>query len=112
MRKKEAMAMAHKRRPKVRIRFSHGSPLLKVLLIVTIIVCTVSLLTLRSAIADVEAQTELLRKQAAQLEKENHNLAQNIAEVGTVQGIKRIASQMLDLVEDGANFFIPDPNYP
>lgn len=104
--------MAHKKRPKIRIRFSHGSPLLKVLLIVTIIICTVSLLTLRAAITDVEAQTDLLRKQAAQLEKENHNLAQNIAQIGTVQGIKRIASQMLDLVEDGANFFVPDATNP
>ncbi len=104
--------MANKRKPKVRIRFGRTSPLLKVLLIVMLIVCTVSLLTLRAAITDVEAQTELLRKQAAQLEKENHNLAQNIAQIGTVQGIKRIASQMLDLVEDGANFFIPETTNP
>ena len=104
--------MANNRRPKVRIRFGRTSPLLKVLLIVMLVVCTVSLLTLRAAIADVEAQTELLRKQAAQLEKENHNLAQNIAQIGTVQGIKRIASQMLDLVEDGANFFIPETTTP
>lgn len=104
--------MASRNRPKVRIRFHHGSSLLKVLLIVMIVICTVSLLTLRAAIADVEGQTELLRKQAAQLEKENHNLAQNIAQIGTVQGIKRIASQMLDLVEDGANFFVPDPTNP
>jgi cell division protein FtsL len=104
--------MANNRRPKVRIRFGRTSPLLKVLLIVMLIVCTVSLLTLRATITDVEAQTELLRKQAAQLEKENHNLAQNIAQIGTVQGIKRIASQMLDLVEDGANFFIPETTNP
>ncbi len=104
--------MANKRRPKVRIRFGRSSPLLKVLLIVMIVICTVSLVTLRAAITDVESQTELLRKQAAQLEKENHNLAQNIAQIGTVQGIKRIASQMLDLVEDGANFFIPETTNP
>ena len=104
--------MANNRRPKVRIRFGRTSPLLKVLLIVMLIVCTVSLLTLRAAITDAEAQTELLRKQAAQLEKENHNLAQNIAQIGTVQGIKRSASQMLDLVEDGANFFIPETTNP
>ena len=104
--------MARKKHTRIRIRFSHGSPLLKVLLIVTIIFCTVSLLTLQAAITDVENQTELLRKQAVQLEKENHNLAKNIAEIGTVQGIKRIASQMLDLVEDGANFFVPDTTNP
>ena len=104
--------MTNKRRPKIRIRLGRTSPFLKVLLIVMIIICTVALLTLRAAITDVEAQTELLRKQAAQMEKENHNLAQNIAQVGTVQGIKRIASQMLDLVEDGANFFIPETTNP
>lgn len=104
--------MAQKKRSNVRIRFAHGSPLLKVLLIIMIVVCTVSLLTLRAAIADVEAETDFLRKQAAQIEKENHNLAQNIAQIGTVQGIKRIASQMLDLVEDGANFFTPSETNP
>ncbi len=104
--------MAQKKRPQIHIRFSHGSPLLKVVLIITLIVCTVSLLSLHSAIASTEAQTTLLRKQAAQLEKENHNLALNIAEVGTVQGIKRIASQMLDLVESGANFFTPKTTNP
>ena len=104
--------MAQKKRPPIHIRFSHGSPLLKVILIVTLIVCTVSLLSLHDAIARTEADTALLRKQAAQLEKENRNLAQNIAEIGTVQGIKRIASQMLDLVEDGANFFTPSTTNP
>ena len=104
--------MAQKKRPKIRIRFSHGSPLLKAVLIVTLIVCTVALLSLHAAIVRAESDTELLRKQAAQLENENRNLAQNIAEIGTVQGIKRIASQMLDLVESGADFFIPNTTNP
>ena len=104
--------MAQKNRPPIRIRFSYGSPLLKALLIVMLIVCTVSLLSLHNAIVRTEADTASLRQQAAQLEKENRNLAQNIAEIGTVQGIKRIASQMLDLVDGGANFFTPDPANP
>lgn len=104
--------MARKNRPRVRFRFQHGSPLLKALLIVMILVCTVSLLALRNTIAETEAETDLLRQQAALLEKENHDLAQNIAEIGTVQGIKRIASQMLDLVESGANFFSPEATNP
>ena len=58
------------------------------------------------------ARLELQRQQAAQLERENHDLAKNIAEIGTVQGIKRIASQMLDLVEDGASFFTPGATNP
>ncbi len=104
--------MAQKKRPQIRVRFSRGSPVLKVILIVTLIVCTVSLLSLHAAIVRTEGNTELLRKQAAQLEKENRNYAQNIAELGTVQGIKRIASQMLDLVESGANFFTPGTPNP
>ena len=99
--------MAKKKRPQIRIAFRHGSPAVKILLIVTILVCTFSLLALRAAITAVETDTELLRKQAAQLEKDNSSLAQNISEIGTVQGIKRIASQMLDLVEAGGSFFVP-----
>ena len=83
--------------------------MMKIVLIVTILVCTFSLLALRMAINETEADTVLLRKQAAQLEKENRHLSQNIAEIGTVQGIKRIASDMLGLVENGANFFTPNP---
>ncbi|MBQ3000542.1 MAG: hypothetical protein IJD63_02210 [Oscillospiraceae bacterium] len=104
--------MARKQKPKIRLRFRHGSPLLKIALIVTLVICTVSLLTLHNAITRVEAETELLRQQAARLERENHDLARNIAEVGTVQGIKRIASQMLDLVEGGASFFTPSTTNP
>lgn len=104
--------MAQKKHPKIFIRFSHGSPLLKVILIITLVICTVSLLSLHAAIVRTEADTDFLRRQAAQLEKENRNLAQNIAEIGTVQGIKRIASQMLDMVEDGANFFTPEATNP
>ncbi|MBE6926284.1 MAG: hypothetical protein E7461_05505 [Ruminococcaceae bacterium] len=104
--------MARKPRPKIRLRLRHGSPLLKIALILTLVVCTVSLLTLHNAIARTEAETALLRQQAARLERENHDLAKNIAEVGTVQGIKRIASQMLDLVEGGANFFTPSTTNP
>ena len=104
--------MAQKKRPHIRIAFRRGSPAVKILLIVTILVCTFSLLALRAAITAAEADTELLRKQAAQLEKDNSSLAQNISEIGTVQGIKRIASQMLDLVEAGGSFFVPDENNP
>jgi cell division protein FtsL len=104
--------MARKQRPKIRLRFRHGSPLLKIALIITLVLCTVSLLTLHNAITRTEAETALLCQQAARLERENHDLAKNIAEIGTVQGIKRIASQMLDLVEGGASFFTPGVTNP
>ena len=80
--------MARKQRPKIRLRFRHGSPLLKIALIVTLVICTVSLLTLHNAITRVEAETELLRQQAARLERENHDLAKNIAEVGSFEVIE------------------------
>lgn len=98
--------MAQKK-PRIYVKIRPASPLLKVLLIVMILVCTISLLTLRVAIGNTRAETELLRNQAAKLEQQNNQLSQNIAEIGTVQGIKRIASQMLDLVEAGSGFFTP-----
>ena len=104
--------MAKKKRPHIRLEFHRSSPLLKVLLIVMILACTLSLLTLRVAIKNTRAETDLLRQQAAQLEQQNHLLAQNIAEIGTVQGVKRIASQMLDLVEAGSSFFTPGGTNP
>ncbi len=92
---------------RIRLVYRRASPLLKCAVLVTIVLCTVALLILRSSIRQVRKDTDDLRAQAAALEQENKNLEKSIAELGTVQSIKRIAGEELGLVDPDAVFFEP-----
>ena len=71
---------------------------------------TVALLTIHLSIRQTRQDTEALRQQAAQLEQENRELTESIAQVGTVQSIKRIAMEKLGLVDPDSEFFDPVDN--
>ncbi len=88
-----------------RLVYRHSSPLLKCVVLAAIVLSTVALLTLRSSILDTRDKTEELRDQAAQLQQQNQQLQKSIAELGTVQSIKRIAKEELGLVDPDTTFF-------
>lgn len=106
--------MANRKNPFSRIRlvYRRSSPLLKCVVLVTIVLSTAALLTLSVSIRQTRQQAENLRAQAAQLEEENQQLEQSIAELGTVESIKRIALEELDLVDPDTEFFYPVENNP
>ena len=79
--------------------------LLKIILLVTIVLCTVTLLTLRTLIRQEKDHSENLRATAAWYEKENAKLEQNIAQLGTEKSVRRIAAEELGLVDPDATFF-------
>lgn len=79
--------------------------LLKIVLLVTIVLCTVTLLALRTMIRDTQDQGDSLRATAAWYEQENAELEQNIALLGTEKSIRRIATEELGLVDPDATFF-------
>ena len=79
--------------------------LLKIILLVTIVLCTVTLLALHTMIRDAQQKEESLRATAAWYEQENAQLAQNIAELGTEKSVRRIATEELGLVDPDATFF-------
>lgn len=79
--------------------------LLKIVLLVTIVLCTVTLLALRTMIRDTQDQGDSLRATAAWYEQENAELVQNIAQLGTEKSIRRIATEELGLVDPDATFF-------
>ncbi|MBR2889429.1 MAG: hypothetical protein IKC09_04050 [Oscillospiraceae bacterium] len=85
------------RRTKIVICRSH--PLVKVVALCAVVLSTVTLLTLRGAILESENRTAQLLQQADALEQENQDLEQYIDELGTVQGIQRIAEEELGLVD-------------
>ena len=101
--------MTNRKNPFSRIRlvYRRSSPLLKCVVLAAIVLSTAALLTLHFTIRQTRQQTQALRAQAAQLEQENQELKQNIAQIGTVQSIKRIATERLDLVDPGTEFFYP-----
>jgi len=92
---------------RIRLVYRRSPTLLKCVVLVTIVLSTVALVALRSSILEIRHREEDLRGQAALLEQENSRLEQSIAELGTVQSIKQIASEKLDLVDPDSAFFNP-----
>lgn len=101
--------MNKKRNPfsHIRLVYRRSSTLVKCVVLVTIVLSTVALLTLRISIQSAQKQQADLKLQAAQLELENRILTQNIAELGTVESVKRIATLQLGLVDPNSQFFTP-----
>ena len=92
----------------IRIVYKRSSTLLKCVVLTALIVSAVALLTLRGAYLQELQQQEALRQQAAELEQDNDLLARNISQLGTLQGIRRIATEELGLVDPGTVIFVPE----
>ena len=92
---------------RIRLVYHRSSLLLKILILVTIFVSAAALLALRGTMLNYRQQSQVLQTQAAQLQQENADLTQRIAELGTKAGIRRIAIEELGLMDPGAEFFDP-----
>ena len=101
--------MAAKRNPfhRIRLVYRRSSTLLKCVVLATILLSTAALVILRTSIQSEKAQQVQLQEQAAQLEQENQMLTRYIAELGTVQSVKRIATLELGLIDPNSQFFTP-----
>ena len=101
--------MAAKRNPfhRIRLVYRRSSTLLKCVVLATILLSTAALVILRTTIQAEKSQQAQLQEQAAQLEQENQMLTRYIAELGTVQSVKRIATLELGLIDPNSQFFTP-----
>ena len=101
--------MAAKRNPfhRIRLVYRRSSTLLKCVVLATILLSTAALVILRTSIQSEKTQQAQLQEQAAQLEQENQMLTRYIAELGTVQSVKRIATLELGLIDPNSQFFTP-----
>jgi len=106
--------MANRKNPFSRIRlvYRRSSPLLKCVVLAAIVLATAALLTIHFSIRQTRQETDELRAQAARLEQENQELKEQIALTGTIQSIKRIAVEELDLVDPDTEFFYPVDQNP
>ena len=97
---------------RIRLVYRRSSPLLKCVVLVAVILSTAALLTIHFFIGQNQQELEHLRNQAARLEQENQQLDQQTGEIGTVQSIKRIAQEELDLVDPESVIFHTVDNNP
>lgn len=96
----------------IRLVYRRSSTLLKCVVLAAIILSTAALIILRISIQTAQGQQADLQEQAAQLELENRILTQQIAELGTVESVKRIATLQLGLVDPDSQFFVPGTSIP
>ena len=90
---------------RVRLVYRPGSPALKWLLVAMVVVCTVVIIVLGVANNQAKKEKEALRQQAIALEQENAKLAAQIAELGSVQSVLRIAREKLGYEDPDAIIF-------
>ena len=91
----------------VKLVFKRSSTLTKTVVICTILLSTITLVTLHNQLIAAEGQLNDLKDQAADMEQEKNQLLDYISELGTVDGVKRIAQEILGLVEPFFTIFQP-----
>lgn len=91
-----------------RLVFQRGSIPLKCVALVMLILCTITLMTLRGAILQTREGTTELRSQAAILEQENRRLEGYLRDLGSVESVIRIAQEELGLAQPGTTLLEPE----
>lgn len=101
--------MANQKRPrrKIHLVYRRSSALLKCTVLVSVLLSTLALITLRASISEQQARAADLRQKAAQLRQQNVTLEQSIQELGTTKSVRRIAGEKLGLVDPNTTFFYP-----
>ena len=91
----------------IRVVYRRSSILVKSVVLATLVLSILALIVLRISIQSHQGQQANLQQQAAALEQENRALTIQIAELGTVESVKRIATLQLGLVDPNSQFFTP-----
>lgn len=91
----------------IRMVYRRSSLLVKSMVLATLVLSILALIVLRISIQSNQGKQAELEHQAALLEQENRALTKQIAELGTVESVKRIATLQLGLVDPDSQFFTP-----
>ena len=94
---------------RIRFVYRRTSNMTKIMLIVAILVCMGTLITLRLSTTALVNRTEDMRQKAGQLENENRELDSKIEELGSDKSVVEIAQEELGLVEPGAVVIETEP---
>ena len=90
---------------RIKLIYRRSSLQLKILVLVTVLVSAAALVALRFSVENYREQSLALQSQAAQLQQENEELAQRVAELGSKDSIRRIATEELGLADPNSEFF-------
>ena len=94
------------RRP-VKLVF-RSKPIIIVLVMVLLIGATIGVVAMNTALEAGRERYEELRQQAAALEADNAELSDNIASLGSIESVIRIAGEILGLIDPDSVIFAPD----
>ena len=92
----------------IKFKYRRSSTLTKVVILITVVLSIAALLMLHYAITTTQNATEEMRQEAIGLEQEQSRLELYIRELGTVQGIIRLAQEKLGLIEPGSVIIQPE----
>ena len=92
----------------IKLTVRRSSRPIKIVTLVAVALSILALVTLHIAIANEKAETERLRQEAAGLEHEKSRLELYIEQLGTIEGIIRIAQEELGLIEPGSVIIQPE----
>ena len=91
----------------VRLVYRRSSPVLKCAVLAALLLSTAALLTLRSSISSEQESVRQLQEQAVVLQQQNSQLQDDIADLGSPESIRNIATQKLGLTDPATKFFSP-----
>ena len=92
----------------IKVVFRRSRNLTKLVVLVVVILSTVTLLVLGSAIVRERSRAENSREEAIALEQDNDRWQRYIEELGTVKGLLRIAREKLGLVDPDSLVIQPE----
>lgn len=92
-------------KPKIRFRVQKPKPVLLIVVALVLVLCTATLITVRAATAATRAEIEALRTEAYGQEQFGERLERYMQELGTIQGIIRVAREELGLIQPDAVIF-------
>ncbi len=91
----------------IRLVYRRSSPVLKCAVLAALLLSTAALLSLRSSISNEQKSISQLHQQTLVLQQQNGQLRDDIADLGSVESIKNIATKKLGLTDPDAKFFSP-----
>jgi len=94
---------------RIRLTYRRTGNMTKIMLIVVLLVCMGTLISLRLSTNALKDRTEDMRQKAGQLEAENAELETKISELGSDKSVVEIAEEELDLVQPGAVVIETEP---
>ena len=87
------------------MKFRKSSLLSKVIILALIAYATITLISLRSQITDMQASTDQLKDEVTSLSEQNLQLTDQIAEINTIAGVEEAARNKLGLIAEGEIVF-------